>query len=305
MISIKRHNIKDLCDLHFQSIKEYIENRAKKLTIINQWISDAVGTTYNLEKLITASPTELAEIKIKWVQNGKLHKDDFEIFVTYYNYLNVLKDSDKKYTLPNGDKYSASYLAEKLNVTTCFYCNEHYIYHLNSNGKRIYDFDHFYNKNHYPLFALSFYNLIPTCKPCNTLKKDEDKDFANPYNKDIDFIKEMKFNASPNSADFLTNKNSIDLTITTNNSGIENNFIDMQIRERYEKHKDIAWDIYRKNHIYNQSYFKELTKNFDIFHGNRDNVMELLLGTSLINQDFEKRPFSRLIYDIANNLGMK
>jgi hypothetical protein len=49
------------------------------------------------------------------------------------------------------------------------------------------DFDHFYPKSQNPFFALSFYNLIPSCHLCNSAEK-RDKEFqisthTNPFHK--------------------------------------------------------------------------------------------------------------------------
>ena len=59
--------------------------------------------------------------------------------------------------------------------TTCPYCNDNKlnIVKLKSNSsketrqKAYLDLDHFYSKAQHPFFAVSFFNLIPTCHDCN------------------------------------------------------------------------------------------------------------------------------------------
>lgn len=51
--------------------------------------------------------------------------------------------------------------------------------------------DHYLAKTKYPVFAVSPINLIPTCRDCNTLKKDKsfqksEDEFLHPYYDDID-----------------------------------------------------------------------------------------------------------------------
>ncbi len=38
---------------------------------------------------------------------------------------------------------------------------------------RLFQFDHFFPKNHYPKWIINFYNLIPSCNACNHLKLED------------------------------------------------------------------------------------------------------------------------------------
>lgn len=69
--------------------------------------------------------------------------------------------------------------------TTCPYCNDKMVIitKIKSNSttetklKAYLDLDHFYSKSQNPFFALSFFNLIPTCHDCNSHDKG-DKPFT-------------------------------------------------------------------------------------------------------------------------------
>lgn len=69
--------------------------------------------------------------------------------------------------------------------TSCPYCNDNKlnIVKLKSNSspvtklKAYLDLDHFYPKSHHPFFAVSFFNLVPTCHDCNSGDKG-DKPFT-------------------------------------------------------------------------------------------------------------------------------
>lgn len=66
-------------------------------------------------------------------------------------------------------------------LLVCPYCNRNYI---NSRGKSFSaEMDHFYNKQDFPIFAISLYNFIPSCGTCNRLKGSNDLKI-NPYLKD-------------------------------------------------------------------------------------------------------------------------
>ena len=67
-------------------------------------------------------------------------------------------------------------------VKVCPYCNREEIH--NANYHKTSEFDHFIPKgfkDKYPLFALSYYNLIPSCKNCNHIKLSKKIPIINPY----------------------------------------------------------------------------------------------------------------------------
>ncbi|MEM5682767.1 hypothetical protein AAHB64_01575 [Bacillus toyonensis] len=73
-----------------------------------------------------------------------------------------------------------------LGIKSCPYCNRQYITPMYSeNGKVRADLDHFYNKAKYPYFSISIFNLVPSCKFCNSsLKGTEDFEYntnLSPY----------------------------------------------------------------------------------------------------------------------------
>ena len=64
-------------------------------------------------------------------------------------------------------------LMNSIGIRTCPYCNRNYITRYGINGsKSTADLDHFYQKEQYPLFALSLFNFIPSCPICNSRMKN-------------------------------------------------------------------------------------------------------------------------------------
>lgn len=92
---------------------------------------------------------------------------------------------------------------------TCPYCNDVPISIIDVSDiqdeniliRAYLELDHFYPKSRMPFFALSFYNLIPSCNPCNAAEK-RDKDFCisthiNPYFESFNFIYKFYVNPYP------------------------------------------------------------------------------------------------------------
>lgn len=71
---------------------------------------------------------------------------------------------------------AAYWLLDQLQVRTCPYCNRVYTTHFRSTGIRSTgirpSLDHFFPKSKHPYFALSLFNLVPSCDYCNRTKGD-------------------------------------------------------------------------------------------------------------------------------------
>ena len=89
--------------------------------------------------------------------------------------------------------------------TVCPYCNRNYI--ITDSDVNTAQLDHFFSKTDYPILALSFYNLIPSCQPCNFIKGTKELSFY-PYDTS-DENEMLNFSYVPTAADYLTNKNSL------------------------------------------------------------------------------------------------
>lgn len=89
-------------------------------------------------------------------------------------------------------------LAERLNIPVCPYCNRQYIQPVTIANKKRYlgDIDHILPKSVYQLFALSLWNLTPSCKVCNQLFKGSHvTQLLNPWEAGFnsDCILELKY----------------------------------------------------------------------------------------------------------------
>jgi uncharacterized protein (TIGR02646 family) len=308
MIQITNNDLDKIALEHYEAIENYINNKKSsiKISTINDRLKKCFNKNLNFKKLILATPQEL-NILAKSYQ--KKYDEDFKIFHTYYDYLNnftkrtfFLKKED------NEESYGAYNLINKLNITVCPYCNRNTIYNLKYTKKRTSELDHFYPKSKYPVLALSFYNLIPSCKICNNLKSDKNKEYINPYDKQYNFNKNIKFDFKIKDATFAHSTDGFKLICKADKNiskdekrRARNNIQLFKLNDLYQNHKDTVLELIQKREIYPDSYIDELYQNYSFFN-NREDVLRLITGGYVEDKDLGKRPLSKLIKDISEEL---
>lgn len=149
----------------------------------------------NLRKFIQLTQVKYPEI---YNTNSVLYKCIYNIFVTH------------GYEKPiNLNKYE---FIKNIGLDSCPYCNRSYIYTLDRNRDIKPEIDHFYPKGLYPILALSYYNLIPSCPTCNGLGAKSSQDsyllnLKNPYLIEND---DFKFNFKIKTLNILNPLSAID-----------------------------------------------------------------------------------------------
>lgn len=200
-------------------------------------------------------------------------------------------------------KYSAYDLANALDIQTCVYCNRIYTKTvINPHKVTRPEFDHWYPKSTYPLLALSFYNLIPSCHICNSSVKSatvmNTTDFLHPYMpEEIDF----KFSYR------LESVNKYLFHIKRQFPSKEHNTImAFKLEEIYETHRDEIHDLVRLRKLYSIDYLlklrgllRDVDNNVSI-----EELYRLAFGTNYDEKNFLKRPLSKMKRDILEELGM-
>lgn len=188
---------------------------------------------------------------------------------------------------------------KKLNIKSCPFCNNNYVYFYNSKkGSRTFNtiatIEHYYPKAEYPHLSLSFYNLIPCCNVCNTKFKGSKKHVGNihhPYRDDFDL--HSKFRVT------LESLEKLNVELKTDNEKCKNSIDRFQLKKVYQQHSDIAKFIWDKAHYYNDSRIDELHKDFFEKLGySRDGVKNLVYANYLENTDINKNNHSKLTQDI-------
>lgn len=261
-----------------------------------------------LEKILLASPEKMEdeiqhvekELQLQLTQEGKNKKETRTPF------------NEKLYEAFNYDGFRQStliQLVKKMNLKACPYCNHQYTLYvfkkIGSNHKSMakFQYDHFFSKVKYPFLSMSLYNLIPSCSICNQGKTDNklDKRF-NPYVTDLGSI--FKFTVAKPVSLFIgaQAKDEIELSLTPKEGYTpkEVNEYDetFNIKAQYARHKDIIQEIYDKTYL--DSYFSE--KGHFPFLSKIDDPRKLLYGVSLETSDIEKRPMTKFIQDLREQL---
>ena len=267
------------------------------LSSYNKCFLEFIKKNTVLKKIISASPLQLKAI-IRWINiyypNGNdktkpLYKFIYNIFVKHgYNKI------DKFKFIKNSD------------LKTCPYCNRNYIYTINKNRNIKGEIDHFYPKDLYPILGVSYHNLIPSCQTCNGLNAKGNKDsylkkLKNPY--DIQ-VNDFKFNFKINSINIfnpLKDEDSIEIYFERELSAY-NEFFSLDLL--YKEHRDIVLELYLKaKHEYVKQYIDYLY-SYNGLDFSYEDIYRFITCGYMNYENLHKRPLSKLVRDISEELGL-
>ncbi|WP_321469929.1 hypothetical protein [Halarcobacter sp.] len=246
----------------------------------------------DLEKLITLNYSELYDLKEFIDKNNsfvKLNKTQKDYFYTLYQRL-------KK----------PEYIKD-LDITVCPYCNRNYVFNfkkansLNATAQ----LDHFFDKKDYPFFSVSIFNLVPSCQTCNQRKSTQQNNIYHPFIES--FNDDMKFRLKIKDSKFYYDKNSLEIEseIINNQKKVNSHIETFNIQNLYNEHKDIALELIQKAQVYNKSYIDELYQKYEgTLFKNREDVLRHITGGYVEDKDINKRPLSKLIKDISEELDL-
>jgi hypothetical protein len=263
----------------------------------------------NLVYLINKIELRIIEqsILIKKIKNPKA-KTKKEILI--YEAKDRIKEIFK-YEGNNQSKKITPFFTDNFDFRTCFYCNKDFITNFNTKKEvSTFQLDHFYDKGTYPYLALSFYNLMPSCPTCNSSKvKGSANTFENnciaPNSQKFDFHQKVKFKLFLDSDCknlHIKSKDDIDITLKEPFTDKYDKYIEIfKLNERYKAHKDIVFDMIQKAELYPESRLKELQDLTGIpFQQIKKDIFNLIDE----NEDLSKQPFSKLIVDMSQELGI-
>ena len=246
----------------------------------------------DLEKLITLDYKELCDLK-DFIDKNKsfteLNKTQKDYFYTLYQ---RLKKSE--------------YIKD-LDITVCPYCNRNYIFNFKKSNslKATAQLDHFFDKSTYPYFSISIFNLIPSCQTCNQRKSKIQNDIYHPFTET--FNDDVKFKLKLIDSKFYYDKDSLEIEkkILRNEDKVNLHIKTFNIDNLYEEHKDIVLELIQKAQIYNESYIDELYQKYEgTLFKNREDVLRHITGGYIEDKDINKRPLSKLIKDISEELDL-
>lgn len=284
-----------------ESFNKLLKSRQRKIV-------DALNDYFrHPEKYILADKVGLANIAVqlesekKWMV--KFLKDEFK---TLYEEISKL--------------YAYEFL-KRLQIRTCPYCNRNYTFTIEKNGCTDFsaraELDHFFDKSEYPLLALSFYNLVPSCHTCNHGKLVA-KAGVNPYfhgfesqfkvihpvvdvpRKDVPTTEVLNVNEVLNAKD----KEDFSIAVQTIDSDEQRNIEIFGIHELYNEHKDFVMDIIDKANAYNAVGAQNLVDAFQGTGRSPQDVFDFVWGTDLDETEIINHPLSKLKQDILKQIGV-
>jgi len=283
MIRIQNEHLERFAKEHYEALKDKLDDFPK-------------DCKYSLEDVIKAKPEKLHQIAL-WAEDKK---SDYAFMINKYKNFTVKKKKD----------YDAYELASKLQVNVCPYCNLNATYTvIVEDNKKITrpEFDHFYDKDSNPILALSFYNLIPSCHICNSTLKGTEKfsveSHLNPYSDNFDEV--AKFKLKIEDSTFYHSIKGFNVTLESDDKRANKNIESFELETLYQNHKDIILELIQKEAIYNESYLDELLTQYEgTLFKNREDLQRLISGGYISDEEIGKRPLSKLIKDISEELGL-
>lgn len=248
---------------------------------------------------VLAKPDKLNIWMMKIVKNN--HKE--ECFKQFSALMTELYDGFFRTKVGKGQKTLGYWLVDRLKIRVCPYCNRNYTFSVakTKSPKVRAQFDHFIPKKKYPMFALCFYNLVPSCPICNKLKGEQLVSY-NPYREG--FPVNQKFILSKGENDLSWIRPTSELMISISNSDSNLNKQQFLLQEQYQQHADIAKDIVMKAQAYNDNYYDGIIRSFQGAGYSNEYINNLIWGTYTCDNQLDKRPFSKLTRDILEQIGI-
>lgn len=281
--------------LFYDKIQKKIEKKIEKDSCFKILLEED-----NIEKLLISEPKELYELNKDLMKKITGYYPDDPVEYKGNDKVKKLQEIFNYNTLISGNKDNSYKIAEIKGRNTCTYCNRLYTITLKKDGEFITrpQFDHWFPKSIFPLLALSFYNLIPSCSICNSSAKGDQifsfKKLIHPYKRsspETDF----RFSYLPDGKGGWK----IDLY---NLKGVEKDTFEVfKLRDIYNYHykleaKDLL-DLAIKNNgtyiewLLNDMKEKEIAPSYE-------EAYRLLFGTEYDIKKILDRPFSKLKRDL-------
>ena len=76
----------------------------------------------------------------------------------------------------------------------------------------------------------------------------------------------------------------------------------LKLEELYNYHKDIVQDVLKKKQIFSDAYLDSICKEFPKLFESEEDIKELVYGVPVKEDEYGKRPLSKMIHDIVNEV---
>lgn len=165
--------------------------------------------------------------------------------------------------------------------------------------------DHLLSQSENPLFALSLYNLVPSCSTCNSkfkhtisLVKDvNDLKFIPTYKK-INFDKNVKFKLFFNDECKIArniNINKLKIILKSNDLRYAKFISTFKLYNRYQNHSHFVEEMIQKKKKYSETYIKNISEMLD---KPQLEVKKDIFGKEIFEGELSKIPLTKLKRDI-------
>ncbi|MDD5156671.1 hypothetical protein [Sulfurimonas sp.] len=281
------------------------------LSIVNEAFFQSYLESVDIDKIKISLKKLKPQSKFKnLIDNleNLIKADISNIQTKYLTLLNHCSPKEKK-KIENIFNYSANRQKEnfmehfkKLNLKSCPFCNNNYVYFYKVGAKKfntLATLEHYYPKVKYPHLSLSFYNLIPSCATCNSKFKGNETQEGNilhPYYECFD--EKAKFSVSVNTLG-IEKDIELEVNIKSTDERCKKSIERFQLDKIYKEHNDIAKEIWNKAQLYNESRIDELYKSFYKELGYlKEDVKNFAFCSYLDKKDIHKRNHTKLTQDI-------
>lgn len=256
-------------------------------------------------------------------------------------YKKKLQKDTEDFFLKNYERYRESNKLEKviqlMGIEVCPYCNRNFIEYYavrNANNQRKMffkgDLDHYYSKEEIPVLAISFFNLVPSCKVCNHEKSNSIKRTFYPFydneedeyhfsievydyndkndivfEEPIENIEEKRFDSTV----WQGISDNFNIKLNANNKKrlserMENSKEVFRLEKKYNRSKEYVKEILRKRYIYSETHIENLLENFPEIFDDKTQILETLYSYCDNEKHMCNRPLSKLTKDILFQIGV-
>ena len=297
-------NLAQICKLHVDENLIFIERKMKK-SILNSSTPYRIKCFFN--RMLNNDSKELIDVLKCDVEGFKsLHLKYSRNYLTEKS-ITIILNVFSYDNFSTRDKGAFS-LIKRLNIPVCPYCNKQFISYIENPRKRP-PLDHFFPRSIYPLFSLSFYNLIPSCTFCNTSFKGPHDPLINqiiyPYQEG--FGEHAKFRYSALVFNFSDTKIQLNTNDSDINKRIKESMKLFHIDKVYESHASVAKEIYSKYQMISNSHVNMLSNllgSVNLNSSNQEEIYQFYFSNYKNESNFEKRPLAKFTKDLVDDLGI-
>ncbi|MBK24700.1 MAG: hypothetical protein CME70_11950 [Halobacteriovorax sp.] len=271
----------------YKKSKDILLNKmgTKKFRCFSMWLE--VNST-SLKELLTADYMKLLALlgPLSTARPKYPYKDFKNDMLKAYRALSSSK---------NKRSFSSLDFVNSVGIRVCPYCNRNFVFNASSRNRTC-ELDHFFNKDEFPFFALSFFNLVPSCGLCNRYKSTREIDIS-PYDNNVDWTSHYKFNLEIKKSTILS-VNDFDFRLEVLSKEFSLNANCFRLEELYECHKEEVLELLNRKQIFCKSQIDEIREKYKGLIPSRKQANKIIFGHGIDKKNLQKTPLCKMLSDI-------